>query len=318
MHVSQYLSSFNIIIRHKVEKTNVVSDALSCLKINIALDTLNKTKVLNVLYEHSVEILSLMNVEFQPVFHVTLMKIKNEFKTRLKNEYKTDDHWNNILKMIKNAKEQDEQLVDIKFKHRNKLLYYINSNDKREKLCISITMKKKIFQMIYDSHHHVSFHQLYDRISRFLYVKHLSRWLKTYIVHCFKCNLNQTKRHKLYESLQLIISLLISHHIIIMNFIVTLLVTKNGLNSLLMITCKFSKRILLLSEKMMNTVKNWTLCLISVLMTHEWNISCVIISNKDFKFMLSFWRFMFERLKTTLLTSISYHSQIDEMFERMN
>lgn len=108
MCISQYLLNFNIVIRHKVEKMNVVSDALSCLKINIALNTLNKTKILDVLYKHSVEILSLMNVKFQLVFHVTLMKIKNEFKTRLKNEYKTDDHWNDILKIIKNAEEQDE------------------------------------------------------------------------------------------------------------------------------------------------------------------------------------------------------------------
>ncbi len=108
MCISQYLSNFNIVIRHKVEKMNVVSDALSCLKINIALDTLNETKIFDVLYKHSVEILSLMNVKFQLVFHITLMKMKNEFKTRLKNEYKTDDHWNDILKMIKNAEEQDK------------------------------------------------------------------------------------------------------------------------------------------------------------------------------------------------------------------
>ena len=318
MRVSQYFLSFNIVIRHKVNKTNVVSDALFRLKINIALDTLNETRILDVLYEHSVEILSLINVEFQLVFHVTLMKMKNEFKTRLKNEYETDNHWNDILKMIKNAEEWDEQLVNIKFKHRNELLYYINSNDERERLCISIAMKKKIFQMTHDNHHHVNFHRSYDRISRSSYIKHLSRRLKTYITHCSECNLNQTKHHRLYESLQLIISLLISHHIIIMNFIVTLFVTKNGLNSLLMITCKFSKRILLLSEKMMNIVKNWVLCLISVLMIHEWDISCVIISDRDFKFMSLFWRFMFERLSTTLLTFISYHSQMNEMFKRMN
>jgi len=235
---------------------NVVSDALFCLKINVVLDTLNEMKILDLLYENSVKILSFMNIEFQLVFHVTLMKMKNEFKTRLKNEYKIDDHWNDILKMIKNVEEWDEQLVNIKFKHRNELLYYIDLNDRRERLCILIAMKKKIFQMIYDNHHHVSFHWSYDCISRSLYIKHLSKRLKTYIDHCFECNLNQTKHHRFYESLQLIINSLISHHIIIMNFIMMLFVTKNDLNSLLMITCKFLKRILLLSEKMMNTVKN--------------------------------------------------------------
>lgn len=179
-------------------------------------------------------------------------------------------------------------------------------------------MKKKIFQMTHDDHYHVNFHRLYDRISRSLYVKHLNRRLKTYIDHCSKCNLNQTKRHRFYESLQLIISSLISHHIIIMNFIMMLFVTENDLNSLLMITCKFLKRILLFFEKMMNIVKNWVLYLISALMTHEWSISYAIISDKNFKFMSLFWRFMFERLSTTLLTFILYHSQTDKMFKRIN
>ncbi len=71
---------------------NIVSDALFCLKINIASDTLNEMRILDVLYKHSVKILSLMNVEFQLMFHVTLMKMKNEFKIHLKNEYKTDNH----------------------------------------------------------------------------------------------------------------------------------------------------------------------------------------------------------------------------------
>ncbi len=92
MRVSQYLSSFNIVIHHKVKKMNIVSDALFCLKINISSDTLNEMRILDVLYKHSVKILSLINVEFQLMFHATLMKMKNEFKTRLKNEYKTDNH----------------------------------------------------------------------------------------------------------------------------------------------------------------------------------------------------------------------------------
>ncbi len=53
-------------------------------------------------------------------------------------------------------------------------------------------------------------------------------------------------------------------------------------------------------------------------MTYEWDISCVIINDKNFKFMSSFWKFMFERLSITLLMSISYHSQINEMFKWMN
>ncbi len=64
MRISQYLSNFNIVIHHKVEKINVVLNTLSRLKINIALDTLNETKVLDVLYEYSVEILNFMNVKF--------------------------------------------------------------------------------------------------------------------------------------------------------------------------------------------------------------------------------------------------------------
>ena len=44
----------------------------------------------------------------------------------------------------------------------------------------------------------------------------------------------------------------------------------------------------------------------------------VIISNKNFKFLSNMWQFFFERLNIVLLTSTTYYSQIDEIFEKTN
>lgn len=56
VRVSQYLFNFNVIIRHKFNKLNVILDALSRLfdKLFTQVNVNDKTNILNVLYEHSI------------------------------------------------------------------------------------------------------------------------------------------------------------------------------------------------------------------------------------------------------------------------
>ena len=82
-----------------------------------------------------------------------------------------------------------------------------------------------------------------------MYLRHLSKHLRIYIEHCPKCELNQTRRHKSYGSIIPIDRSGISFHIIAMDFIVALPVTAEGSDSLLIVTDKFSKRVLLIPGK---------------------------------------------------------------------
>ena len=85
-------------------------------------------------------------------------------------------------------------------------------------------------------------------------MRHLSKHLRAYINYCSKCELNQIKRHKSYDNIIFINRPGIPFHIIIINFIMTLFMTKEGFDNLLTITDKFSKRILFISGRVIYNV----------------------------------------------------------------
>lgn len=84
------------------------------------------------------------------------------------------------------------------------------------------------------------------------------------------------------------------------------------------LTCKFSKRILVEPGKTNWSAENWAIVLITSLISHDWGIPQAIISDRDAKFMSEFWKTVFQKLNTRLLTSTSYHPQTDGQSERTN
>ena len=111
--------------------------------------------------------------------------------------------------------------IDIDFKILDDFVYHIANGKNR--LCIFEVQKQKVFRMIYDDNHHADSYRCYQKISDTLYIFRLSRKLRTYIDHCFFCQINQIKRHQSYEKLISVFIASYSFHIIIMNFIIDLL-----------------------------------------------------------------------------------------------
>ena len=77
VRASQYLSSFNLILRHKIDKFNVVSDALSRLQTSL-IHISTKDDVLDALH---------FTID---IYHITLMKMSNDFKKKLIEIYESD------------------------------------------------------------------------------------------------------------------------------------------------------------------------------------------------------------------------------------
>src|SRR5205814_6716260 len=103
--------------------------------------------------------------------------------------------------------------------------------------------------MMHDDHYHVRFHQVYNCIVIDLYIQNLSQCLKQYITHCLKCLHYQTARHVSYKILQLIIEFLILFYIIITDFILKLLKISAELDAVIIIICKFFKKMKFISDK---------------------------------------------------------------------
>ena len=84
------------------------------------------------------------------------------------------------------------------------------------------------------------------------------------------------------------------------------------------IICKFFKRVTLISEKIIWKAQQWDIVLLNKLNIADWEISKIIIFDRNSKFLFDMWKKIFSRLETKLLYFIVYHSQIDDQNERTN
>lgn len=126
------------------------------------------------------------------------------------------------------------------------------------------------------------------------------------------------KCQKLYGSLIPIDRPGVPFHTVAMDFIVSLPVTTSGMDSLLTVTDKFSKRVLLLPGKTTFSASKWADVLLANLTKQGWGIPVATISDRDSKFMSELWQAIFRKLGTDILVSTAYHPQTDSQSERTN
>jgi hypothetical protein len=324
VRVEMYLSQFELDIRHKFDRDHVISDALFRLSSfdekfmkNQNIDTLDDIET----------------------YVDTLMKMTSQFKNRLVQDYKTNKQWSFLYEMLvtisstqmtRRAITNDTSVEKnsvlgyfsherIEFERRDDLIYHLNRFISRARLCISKSLMQNIFKMTHDDFAHVDFHRAYVVISETFYIRRLSHYLRHYINYCSQCLLNQTKRHKSYDVLNFISSSKISFHIITMNFVLTLSQSRRKkFDILFTITDKFFKSKLLISELNNWKAKDWALALWKYLQLFNWDLSRVIIFDRDAKFRFDLWKILFKVVEIDLLISAVYHSQTDDQSERTN
>ena len=92
VRASQYLFNFNLSVKHKVDKANVMSNVLSRLQIDVII--IDKIDVLESLYEHILKFTQANLILKTSLYfhHVTLMKMSDDFKVRLRQTYQNDEH----------------------------------------------------------------------------------------------------------------------------------------------------------------------------------------------------------------------------------
>lgn len=343
VRASQYLSSFNITIRHKAGKSNVVPDALSRLPGSEQMPK-DQEGVLDVLYGHAPteeldKVPSLPDL-VEDAYHITLVEMSDDFKTRLRYAYEHDDAWKRIITMLRkptatippvadsdaqNLPEASETTVDrtaefekpgVRFKQRDELLYY-TGGDGHERLCIPESLESEVFKMAHDMSNHGGFHRTYDRLVNSVFIRHLAKRLRAYITHCPDCQVFQTTRHATYGSLTPVMTPAIPFHTVAMDFVIEL-PESDGFNTMLTITDKFTKKVILEPGRDTWKADDWANVVIVALFKRDWGVPRAFISDRDSKFMSSFWKAVFGKLGVDMLTSTAYHPQTDGQSERTN
>lgn len=185
-------------------------------------------------------------------------------------------------------------------------------------MCLPTPVLKDIFAITYDENGHLGFAKVYERIINSFYICNLTEKLKDYLKHCLQCQINQTRRHKPYGSLQPILSPPIPFHTLTIDFILALPQSILGLDCLMSVTCKFSKRVSLIPGKNTWSAGEWSSALLERLEIADWGLPKVIISDRDKKFLSQLWEGLFCKLGVKLLYFTAYHPQTDGQSERTN
>ena len=150
-----------------------------------------------------------------------------------------------------------------------------------------------------------------------MYFHKLTKRLRVYIRKYHVCQLNQIKRHTSYDELILIKTTSTFFHTLIFDFIL-ILSKYQKYDCIFIMICKFIKNVDLLFDKTIYDAINWVIVMLIWLLIVDWNLSHVIIFDKNSKFVSNFWQAMFRLLNIKLLIITTYHSQINEQSKRTN
>lgn len=221
IRASQYLSQFQLDIRHRPGTSNVIADSLSRLHSTAQAPTDS-----NILDE----------VAFN--FHTSVLQISDLFKKAIRTGYQEDPTYRKILQAIAEGKEL------FHFQLHDELLYFGKPDATR--LCIPQNVQRDIFDLTHDKQGHVGFHRLYHTVVSQYHIRGLTRKLKNYLKYCPRCLTHQTKRHLPYGKLAPLPIPEAPLDVIAIDFIVGLPVTPQGYNACITMTDRLTKRIGLL------------------------------------------------------------------------
>lgn len=330
IRVFQFSNQFNLNMRYKSSKDYIISNVLSRFA-STNVSTLSSDHFeLNVLY----------------VYNATLIKMFDNFRNKLIENYSSNSAWKKILATIIQNEQLDENAIHISFfKHfiafesdfymksrsyesnenlilisyqfEKNLIYHINDIIDLRRLCVFQSCINHIFKIAHENDHS-DFIRCFQIISRAWFIRNLSKQLRTYIKHCFECFILQIRKHSSYENLQSIESSSMSFHIITLNFILALFESLKHYDTIMFVTDKFIKRIILIFEKNTFKVLNWALSFFERFDITDWKYFKIIITDRNRKFLFELWKVIFNRLEIHLLYSTSYYSQTDDFNERTN
>ena len=200
---------------------------------------------------------------------------------------------------------------------KSKRLYHVNKITNVHRLCISPSVAPDILAVAHGKGH-PGFSSCYEIISRSWYVRGLTKLLQAFIRHCPQCLALQTRRHAPYGSLQPIESPPVPFFTLTLDFVLTLPLLKESHNAIMLVTCKFSKRVTLIEGADTWSAEQWAHVFFNRLDLIDWGLLGELITDRDPKFLSKFWTPLFKKLEVKLLYSTVYHPQTDRSSERTN
>ena len=291
VQASEYIQHFNVELCHKAGKSNTIPDALSHLASTMPAP---KDPELDFAFADFVStdfsLTGLTAVATAYNFTATLAEMSDEFKQRLLEGYQQDPDYVCITDVlnsnnkIKDPLQIDQgQLIDsnkaaLPFtQDEDGLIWHTGSGTPC--LCIPQGLIGEVLEITHTKAGHPGFERTFERAVGSWYICRLGRHVRDFLHHCPECLVYQTHHHSPYGSLQPIQSPSVPFHTITLDFVLALPKSKNGFDTVMSVTCKFSKRVTLIPGKKTWSAKQWAEALLERLWLADWGLPKIILSD---------------------------------------
>ncbi len=201
--------------------------------------------------------------------------------------------------------------------NKSQLLFHINRLINVYRLCIPLSVTPDILAVAYGKSH-LGFSHCYEIITRFWFIHGLTKLLSTFICHYPQCLAFQIRRHTPYGSLQLIESPPVLFFSLTLDFVLAFPLSKVEYNTMISVTCKFSKRVTLIEGIDTWLAEQWAHVFLNRLDLIDWGLPGELITDRNPKFLSKFWTTLFTKLGVKLLYSMAYYPQTNGSNERTN
>ena len=291
----EFLSEFDFEIHYKKGQLNIVADALSRRP------------------DYSISVLSFLDGD------------GSRFVDQLKAAYPDDSYFGRIFKYLKNGgpiPKSERELLSIAswYVLENDLLYYVRQPSLR-RLCIprNSTLLKNVLYEAHDSRlsGHAGFNRTYKYLRQRFFWPGMSKDIRSYILGCPSCQSHKPMMKKYQGPLQPLDIPSRPWESISMDFIMDLPLSKSENTAMVVFVDRFSKSIRV--EPMKTTASAPDVAKIFFdTVFRNFGLPRSIISDRDPRFISSFWKSLFKMLDTKLHMSTSFHPQSDGQTEIMN
>ncbi|KAL8366740.1 hypothetical protein RB595_010549 [Gaeumannomyces hyphopodioides] len=332
VNTSVYLSAYPLDVYHMPGKLNLVPDALS--RLAAVGDEEAKARD----EEPALDADAVWNINGSSrhdcVLAVAEAVMSDEMRDRFRAGYKSDPVWARMIEDLTNNKQHEDVLNASKAGHPFRLvdgLLYNRDNDGSERLVVPTAEVLTVLRDAHDDRHHFSRTRMMQSLEgiHFRRKRHL---VDEYVAKCHACGGVRINNQKPPGSLQPIQAPEEPIRLITMDF-VTALPTVSSIgtpwalgsegkyaayDAFLTVTCKSSKRSMVLPGNERYTASDWGTVLGRHLLLGDWACPKAIISDRDAKFVSDFWTGMWKTFGTKLQMTTAYHPQADGQSERKN